>query len=430
MRAQTLLPALFAGAVLLLLAPGATEPIAAATEQASSANDQKDGLATLERLREMVHLDNTAKPVAGASYHGDDSCRWANDGECDDPRIGTGACQAGTDYSDCWRIAQGVEDDTCQWANDGECDEPHFGTGACTQATDHADCGDVGYLKFQTDTCATAFDGVCNEPGTGDGTCEARTDRSDCLGRERPPLIYDNYFGYDDRILVDTNEMPWSVIGLLTLTADGAGCTATLVAINVVATAAHCITTENGGIDARADFEIGIDGRTAVHSARVTAYLVADTTGQKITDKSETDWALLRLDRPLGSALGYLGIRALGEVPLEQVQNMIVYQAGYSWDTGDHLSGNIGCAILQFAGNNMLQHNCDTTHGDSGSPLMIEDNGLYYVVATDAAFDTDENGQIINIATRVDAWAPLLADFAAGEIGTTVDLPTKAPMRK
>ena len=48
------------------------------------------------------------KPEGGAApsrrYTGTDTCRWANDGECDDPGIGTGACQQGTDYSDCWRV--------------------------------------------------------------------------------------------------------------------------------------------------------------------------------------------------------------------------------------------------------------------------------------------------------------------------------------
>ena len=97
--------------------------------------------------------------VSTGRYRGVDTCRWANDGECDAPGIGTGACTRGTDYSDCWRIAEGVEDNSCQWANDNECDEPGFGTGACTQATDLTDCGSVIELRFRNDSCETAFDG-------------------------------------------------------------------------------------------------------------------------------------------------------------------------------------------------------------------------------------------------------------------------------
>ena len=46
------------------------------------------------------------KPVGkpGADNRGNDSCQWANDLECDEPEVGTGACEAGTDYSDCWRV--------------------------------------------------------------------------------------------------------------------------------------------------------------------------------------------------------------------------------------------------------------------------------------------------------------------------------------
>ena len=422
MRVRALWPAVLAGAVLLFLASAATKPIEAATEQAASATDEKAAAVALERLRAMIGMDAPGK-TPSATYHGDDSCRWANDGECDDPRIGTGACRAGTDYSDCWRIAQGVEDDSCRWANDGECDEPGFGTGVCTQATDHADCGDIGYLRFQTDSCDTAFDGVCNEPGVGDGTCAARTDRSDCIGRERPMQIYDNYFGYDDRVLLDTTVSPWSMIGLITRSSDGVSCTATLVADDVIVTAAHCITADNGLIDAGGLFETGFGMFAGARSARVTGYLID---GPKAGDDSETDWALLRIDQPLGRNLGYLGVRPLADYSQRRVQMLIIDQAGYSWDTGDHLSGNIGCSIIQLTGNNMLQHDCDTTHGDSGSPLMVEDNGEYYIVATDAAFDLDDQGQIINIATRVDAWAPLLADFAAGRSGTPVGTATKA----
>ena len=53
-----------------------------------------------------------ARPATGASaIAGDDSCQYANDNECDEPGLGTGACVAGTDHSDCWRLMAGVEDD-------------------------------------------------------------------------------------------------------------------------------------------------------------------------------------------------------------------------------------------------------------------------------------------------------------------------------
>lgn len=71
----------------------------------------------------------------GGAASGDDSCRWANDGACDDP----GACKAGTDRSDC---AGGATPQDCR----AVCREAGFAIGAadgqscsCDEPMD-ADC--------------------------------------------------------------------------------------------------------------------------------------------------------------------------------------------------------------------------------------------------------------------------------------------------
>lgn len=383
----------------------------------------------IERLREFVGLQAPAKAPGGASYRGDDTCVHANDLECDDPGLGTGACQAGTDYSDCWRLATGVEDNSCQWANDGECDEPRIGLGVCTQGTDRADCGDIGYLRFQTDICTLAFNGVCNEPGIGDGACEAQTDRTDCLGRDRPMQIIDHFDGFDDRILLDSTSFPWAAVGWIEL--DDGSCTATLIGPNVLLTAAHCIETEGGSINANGTFATGVGPDGRARTAQIIAYFVADARGGPAGDDSDTDWALLRIDQPFGDEIGYLGVRSLQGLLNSEFAAMPLYQAGYSWDTGDQLSGHLGCTILGVDTNNVLQHDCDTTRGDSGSPLMIRDGDTYFIVANDSAFDLVENGPVENIATMVSAWQPFLDDFTAGLIGQGAagggKSPAKAP---
>ena len=90
-----------------------------------------------------------ATPAHAVDF-GDDSSRWSNDAECDDPRF-TGMGMTATplleedafhDATDCRTEFEaglirlrgpddsrlGVEfgDDTSQWANDGECDDPRF----------------------------------------------------------------------------------------------------------------------------------------------------------------------------------------------------------------------------------------------------------------------------------------------------------------
>ncbi|MCC6734745.1 MAG: trypsin-like peptidase domain-containing protein [Bauldia sp.] len=357
-------------------------------------------------------------PLAGiANYTGNDSCRWANDGECDDPGIGTGACQQGTDYSDCWRIVTQREDDSCEYANNGHCDEPRFGSGVCTQGTDRTDCGIVVMLRFEDDSCIHAFNGVCNETARGgDGSCDRRTDRSDCIGRDRPLTIDDHYFGRDDRMLMDTTVAPWNVIGLLV--GDFGGCTATLIAVDVLLTAAHCIETENG-VNADQVFETAFGPGGGGVSARVTAWLLGPTRASDVRtddEPSQSDWALLRLDTPLGEKLGFLEVRGF-EAFGDGILQMPVSQAGYSWDTGDHLSGNVGCSFLTIEAENTVLHNCDTTNGDSGSPLMVRDGDAYVIVAVDSSFRFGQ--PVINVATRTDAVVPFLADFIAGRTGNT-----------
>lgn len=352
------------------------------------------------------------KPTGGGV--GNDSCRWANDGECDEPDIGTGACAMSTDRSDCRAIRAG-EDDSCRWARDGECDEPHFGTGACVQGTDRTDCGEIAWMRNQTDACATAFNDVCEEPGRGRG-CAARTDRSDCRGRNRPMAIHDHFFGRDDRVLVPVDEAPWRFMGLLRMD-RGESCSATLVGRDVVITAAHCIHTD-GGVDARGQFVAASGGATA----RITAYLIDPRYDYRRYNSSNDidalDWALVRIDRPLGERLGFAGVRNLTGEGSAAALGAELMQAGYSWDTGGHLSGNLSCRIAAVLPDNTFRHECDTTRGDSGSSFLVRDGQGFDVIGVDSKFRSNPDGPFIYVAVSAASFADRLTDFAAGRTGT------------
>jgi hypothetical protein len=80
------------------------------------------------------------------------TCRYANDRECDDGRPGahTALCTAGTDCNDCGpAMPQTVVTpagqcfNTCRYANDGECDDGRSGshTALCQYGSDCNDCG-------------------------------------------------------------------------------------------------------------------------------------------------------------------------------------------------------------------------------------------------------------------------------------------------
>lgn len=374
---------------------------------------EPEHLSARELTRMLTSVQKPAKPgTSGVS--GDDSCVHADDFECDEPGLGTGACPAGTDYSDCWRVMTGQEDNSCQWANDGECDEPRFGTGVCTQGTDRADCGDLSGVRFHTDSCDLAFNDVCDHPGEGTGLCAARTDRSDCAGRDRPLSFDDHFFGHDDRVLLDTSVEPWRSVGTVTMDAGGT-CTATLIAETVILTAAHCIEDESGRVNARAEFAAGSGER-----ARVIDYLTSPERAAAIgSDRDDPlDWALLRLDRPLGAGVGVVPPLALKRDRGERAAlRARLYQAGYSWDTGDNLSGNVDCRIVGVYEDNTFAHECDTTQGDSGSPFLVREDGSWHVVGSDSTYRRVPDGPVINIAVGSEAWIDRFAAFQAGETG-------------
>ena len=374
------------------------------------------GASAPERIVAVDKQTAPPKPGARAPGAGNDSCRWANDNECDDPDIGTGACTQGTDYSDCRRIRENREDDSCQYARDGECDEPNFGTGACVQGSDRTDCGDVAWMRNQNDSCRTSFNGVCEEPGRGNGSCDARTDRSDCGGRQRPLLISDHYFGRDDRVRVNAQQAPWRYMGRFTNAQDEA-CTATLIGRDVIVTAAHCIHTDNG-VTSGGTFVT----ESGAIEARAVAYLVSPRFNYRrfnTTDEIDgLDWALIRIDQPLGDRLGYAGVRNLTGQGLQAARAADLYQAGYSWDTGDTLSANIGCHMVQTYPDHTFAHECDTTRGDSGSAFLVRNGEGFDVIGVDSNFRSNPNGPFIYIAVSAASFQPEVAAFVAGRTGT------------
>ncbi|WEJ58755.1 hypothetical protein [Devosia sp. FJ2-5-3] len=159
--------------------------------------------------------DTAAQPMVRPEIDfGDDSSKWANDGECDDPRFtGAGAAaelvdedrlkdatdcraayEAGTvtfsDEADGGVAAQPLADadivfgdDSSEWANDGECDDPRFtGTGVARETLaadirrDASDCRaayEAGTAQFQGEKSAMAFDfGSDFSRWANDGECD------------------------------------------------------------------------------------------------------------------------------------------------------------------------------------------------------------------------------------------------------------------
>lgn len=202
-------------------------------------------------------------------------------------------------------------------------------------------------------------------------------------GRDNSPGSYDamdkNVFTNDNRRKVKNNTAyPWCAIGSLKV--PKGNCTASLIGKDLILTNAHCVVDK--ATDSITDWNITflpgyMDGKSAYSSGVIRAWW----------NKEKGDWAILRLAEPLGTTLGWLGVRALTD-PM----STSLFAVGYSgdFDSGLSASWQDNCKLTSGpTSTGQFRHNCSNSRGASGSPLLRfeEQNGdkLPYIIALHAA---------------------------------------------
>lgn len=179
------------------------------------------------------------------------------------------------------------------------------------------------------------------------------------------------------RVAVDTDQPPWRGV-VRVQTAVGMRCTGALIGARMVLTAAHCLFGHGTGLLLRPGsihVLVGYSRGAYAGHARTTAvvtgpgFAVEPDMQPLPSAPVDADWAVLRLDTPLGTADRVLPLAQ--EVPPPGTPAML---GGYEQDRAQVLIADLACAVTGLvrdaAGSVLLRHSCTATRGVSGARVL------------------------------------------------------------
>lgn len=183
----------------------------------------------------------------------------------------------------------------------------------------------------------------------------------------------------DDRVPVDIAQMPWRAIGKVQ-SPTGGSCTGTLIGARLVLTAGHCLyqkALRQLLPVSSLHFLAGVKGGDfAAHALVIRVEhapgLLALLRGE--SRNLQDDWAVLVLDQPLGERFGRLD---LARTPLPPGAKLRT--AGFAQDHRLRLMADPDCRALPGAPASLIGHDCEVTHGNSGGPLLVQQDGQWKI---------------------------------------------------
>lgn len=200
----------------------------------------------------------------------------------------------------------------------------------------------------------------------------------------------------DPRTTVDQTAMPWRAVGRLK--AGGSSCTGALVGPSLLLTAAHCVFNSQSREFFAAEelqFFLGYSEGKFVDQAKGKRVIRPDSYDPILAIGSMgNDWALVELDRPIGTPDRVLPMRTKAPTGGEMVA-----LGGYSKDKIEFLMADLQCRVLGLmsdrSGMPLIRHNCTATHGVSGAPLLIKDGDEWFIGGIEVVASQSSGGAAV-----------------------------------
>lgn len=162
-------------------------------------------------------------------------------------------------------------------------------------------------------------------------------------------------------------------------------CSATLIASDLVLTAAHCVYNARTGEAYKTEdliFRAALTSGTALAERRAMRIAVDPAytpTGALSHARVAADVALILLDQPISSAIA-APFALHSSAPLDGPVSVVSYGRGRT----ENMSWQRACNVLA-RDRGVLVMDCNVTYGSSGSAIFARENGRYRIVSLTSA---------------------------------------------